>query len=184
MMGSITVKRGLVGLVIGLICTGMVLAADAPADPGTENEQLEQAKARVREKFQERLNAALKAMEQGHKRGAPIEAAEEMADAGLQQGLDAEDFGPLGRFVAEQHGKGLKGQGLSKAIHAEVRRRQRARERARQAKRGGKGQGKEKAKGQGQGKGKGRGKDKDEDEEGGKGKGKSKGKGGGGRGRN
>lgn len=177
-MVSIRVKCGLVGLLVALVCTGMVLAVDAPADPGKGkgNEQLEQAKARVRAKFQERLNAAMKAMEQGHKRGAPIEAAEVMANAGLQQGLDAKDFEPLGRFVAEQHAKGLKGQGLGKAIHAEVRRRQMVREQARQAKRKGQGeakgknQGAQKGKaaagkqqGQGKGKGKGEGKDKGRD---------------------
>jgi hypothetical protein len=123
-------------------------------------------------------------MAQGHKRGAPIEAAEAMANAGLEQGLDAKDFEPLGRFVAEQHANGLKGKALAEAIHAEVLRRQEARKEAHQAKKEGKGEGKVKPAGKGKNKGKGKGKPEGKGKGKGKPEGKGKGKGKGGHGDN
>jgi len=158
MMAFISEKRGLISFVVGLVCMGMVLAI-APAEPGLQKidkkevankdqdkskmpKELKEAMARVRAKFQNRLNAALKAMAQGYRKGTPIEAAEAMANAGLEQGLDTKDFEPLGRFVAEQHAKGLKGEGLAKAIAAEVHRRKEVSKKAREVKKEGRGKGK------------------------------------------
>jgi hypothetical protein len=181
------VKCGLVGLVVVLVCAAVVMAADEPAgsDKANSSRQLREAKARVRAKIQARLDAALQAMEQSHKQGTPVEAAEEMASSGLQQGLDAKDFEPLGKFVASQHAGGLKGKELSGAIRSEVHRRQAARKQDRLTKKEGKGKDLEKGKGKnqdkvkpkdtqdkikGQGKGQSKGKGKGKDKKKGKGK--------------
>ena len=179
------VKCGLVGLVVVLVCAAVVMAADGPAgsDKTRSSRQLREAKARVRAKIQARLDAALQAMEQSHKQGTPVEAAEEMASSGLQQGLDAKDFGPLGKFVADQHAGGLKGKELAGAIRGEVQRRQEARKQDRLTRKKGKGKDLEKGKGKNQDKVKpkdtqdkikGQGKDKDKAKSKGKGKGKGK----------
>jgi hypothetical protein len=178
------VKCGLVGLVVVLVCAAVVMAADEPAgsDKANSSRQLREAKARVRAKIQARLDAALQAMEQSHKQGTPVEAAEEMASSGLQQGLDAKDFEPLGKFVASQHAGGLKGKELSGAIRSEVQRRQAARKQDRLTKKEGKGKGKDKGKDKDLEKGKGKNQDKvkpkdTQDKIKGQGKGQSKGKG-------
>ena len=151
-MVSIRVRRGLVGLVglvVALVCTGVVPAA-APTKSGTdkdsgENEtlkaldELDDACGRVRAKFQKRLDAALLAMVQARVRGVSLASCEAMASAGLEQSLDAEDFEPLGKFLARQHGAGLKGDKLVEAIGAEIHRLKEARKKARGAKKEGMG---------------------------------------------
>jgi len=92
--------------------------------------RLEQARQRVRERARARERAALMAMEQAARRGAPITDAEQMAIAGLDEGLDPADFEPLGRAVSEWARSGLTGQKLAEAIHQEIQRRREARKRA------------------------------------------------------
>ena len=138
MMASISTRRGRVGLVLGLVCMGMVLLA-ALSGPGNargedlrlsetnkdlqELKEIKEACVRMRTKFQKRLEAAMRAMVQACLKGAPIEAAEAMAAAGLEQGVEADDFQSLGEFLNRQHAKGLKGEALTQAINAEINRR-------------------------------------------------------------
>lgn len=93
---------------------------------------LEGAKNGVRKHAETRLNAALRALEMTARKGVPLHHAEEMAKAGLEQGVGPLDFEPLGKFVVERIRKGAKGQGLSEAIHQEINRRQQERKRLRQ----------------------------------------------------
>lgn len=93
---------------------------------------LGRAKKAVRKHAEDRLNAALRALEITARKGTPLDHAEKMAKAGLERGLGPFDFEPLGKFVAERVREGVKGEELSKIIHEEVNRRRQERERTRE----------------------------------------------------
>lgn len=92
---------------------------------------LDRAKNAVRKHAEARLNAALRALEMGARKGVPLQDAEKMAKTGLEHGLGPFDFNPLGKFVVERVKAGVKGEELSKAIHEQLKRRQQERERLR-----------------------------------------------------
>lgn len=132
----------------------------------------------MRKHMEEQLHGALRALEMVARKGVPFSHAQAMAMAGLERGLGPLDFEPLGRYVAEKHGEGLKGEELSNVIHKEVERRRQKRQKAREEmKRGRSVEGRGKPGGQ-HGKGTGRGKEKtSKEEDKGKGGGKGRGKG-------
>lgn len=136
---------------------------------------LKRAKDAVKKHEEKKLKAAQRALEKAARKGLPVEQAEKMVKSGLDQGLGADDFGPLGKFVTEKHQQGLKGEDLAEAIHQEVKHRQAERVKARERMKAEKGIGKEKAK-KGQGEDKDKAKEEEEDKEEGKGKGNGKGK--------
>ena len=93
---------------------------------------LNRAKNAVRKHTETRLNAALRALEMSARKGVPVHHAEEMAKAGLEQGVGPFDFEPLGKFVVERVKAGVKGEELARAIHEETNRRRQERERLRE----------------------------------------------------
>ena len=93
---------------------------------------LNRAKNTVRKHTETRLNAALRALEMSARKGVPVHHAEEMAKAGLEQGVGPFDFEPLGKFVVERVKAGVKGEELARAIHEETNRRRQERERLRE----------------------------------------------------
>ena len=93
---------------------------------------LNRAKNTVRKHAETRLNAALRALEMSARKGVPVHHAEEMAKAGLEQGVGPFDFEPLGKFVVERVKAGVKGEELARAIHEETNRRRQERERLRE----------------------------------------------------
>jgi hypothetical protein len=93
---------------------------------------LNRAKNAVRKHTETRLNAALRALEMSARKGVPVHHAEEMAKAGLEQGVGPFDFEPLGKFVVERVKAGVKGEELASAIHEETNRRRQERERLRE----------------------------------------------------
>lgn len=93
---------------------------------------LDRAKNAVRRHTEARLNASLRALEMAARKGVPLQEAENMAKTGLERGLGPIDFDLLGKFVVERVRAGVKGKGLSKAIHEELNLRQRERERLRE----------------------------------------------------
>lgn len=129
---------------------------------------LERAKEAIKKHEHKRLEAALRALEKAARKGVPHAEAQRAVRAGLDEGLGPFDFEPLGKFVAEKHRQGLKGENLAEAIHQETKRRKAERDEAREKMKAEKGKGK--------GKGKGKEKPAEEDEGEGKGKGKGHGK--------
>ena len=93
---------------------------------------LGRAKKAVRKHAEDRLNAALRALEVAARKGTPLDHAERMAKAGLERGLGPFDFEPLGKFVVERVKEGVKGEELSRTIHEEISRRRQERQRLRE----------------------------------------------------
>jgi hypothetical protein len=169
-------------VILGIITlTVMSLSTPLYAQRGKGGDKLESAKKRLKERCEKRLKAATKAMEKAVKSGMEVEYAEMAMAQGLDNGLNAEDFDPLGQQVKELLDEGLKGKELANAIHEEIKIRKLAKGKS-AGKVKGKGRGKEKKRADGDkgkqknkdGKGKGHGKDK---ADGGEKKEKGKGKG-------
>lgn len=134
---------------------------------------LARAKEAIKKHEQKRLEAALRALEKSARKGLPLDKAEKMVKTGLDHGLGAGDFEPLGKFVKAKHQQGLKGEELAEAIHQEVKHRQAERAKARQEMKEKKGVGNPE---KGKGKVKEKSEEEEKDEKEGKGKGKGKGK--------
>jgi len=97
--------------------------------------RMERAREAVRKHEQARLNAAVSAMEQTAAEGVPVEEAEQMAKTGLDEGLQPEEFGNLGKFVKSRVQQGLRGQQLADAIHQQIKLRHQQRWEERERKR-------------------------------------------------
>lgn len=152
---------------------------------------LDAAREKVRTRARMRERAALGAMETAARRGVSVSDAAQMATAGLDEGLDAEDFEPLGRAVSQWTHEGKRGNDLAAAVHEAIQRRKQHRRMVRAQEE------KQKALGRGAQRGRGTNENMEAEEEGegeagaakpaaaGKGRGaaNSSGKGGGGKGR-
>lgn len=89
---------------------------------------LDRARKAVRKHTEARLNASLRALEMAARKGVPLYDVENMAKAGLDNGLDPVDFDTLGKFVVGKVKAGVKGGELSNVIHQNLNRRRQQRE--------------------------------------------------------
>jgi hypothetical protein len=125
---------------------------------------MDAARESVRAHARRREQAAVRACEAAACAGAPFDDAVSAAKIGLDEGLDVEDFNPLGQAVAQWAHQGLNGQALAETVRSQVRARKQHREQQRlrrqagaegMGQRGGQGQGMGQGGGQGQGMGQG-----------------------------
>jgi hypothetical protein len=108
---------------------------------------LAKAREAVRIHARRREGAAVRACESAARRGVGFDDAVGVAAIALDEGLDVEDFEPLGEAVAQWAHQGLRGEALAETVRAQVRLRKQHREQMRRQ------QGRDQGQGLGQGPG-------------------------------